>query len=146
MNNTAPSKGGIKINFKSHATTGFPAWRLRNERINSMLTVRHNPDLRSASDWSHHVGNLLQPIRSTTKIWEVKGNLEFHRSFLRHHFGGKPVVASQHVAWIVFSGYDYGRRLATVQVKVYITNQYKKQGSKVQSKSVLQLVLGESCS
>ena len=77
---------------------------------------------------------------------EVTGNLEFHRSFLRHHFAGKPVVASQHVAWIVFSGYDYGRRLATVQVKVYITNQYKKQGSKVQSKSVLQLVLGVSCS
>ena len=146
MNNTAPSKGAIKINFKSHAITGFPAWRLRNERTNSMLVMRHNPDLRSASDWSRRVGNLLQPIRSTTKIWEVKGNLEFHRSFLRHHFGGKPVVASQHVAWIVFSGYDYGRRLATVQVKVYITNQYKKQGSKVQSKSVLQLVLGESCS
>ena len=114
--------------------------------MNNTAPSKAGPDLRSASDWSRRVGNLLQPIRSTTKIWEVTGNLEFHRSFLRHHFAGKLVVASQHVAWIVFSGYDYGRRLATVQVKVYITNQYKKQGSKVQSKSVLQLVLGVSCS
>ena len=29
------------------------------------------PDLRSASDWSCRVGNLLQPIRGTTQIWVV---------------------------------------------------------------------------
>ena len=29
------------------------------------------PDLGSASDWTCRVGNLIQPIRSTTKIWVV---------------------------------------------------------------------------
>ena len=33
--------------------------------------TRHYPDLGSASDWSCRVGNLIQPIRSTTQIWEV---------------------------------------------------------------------------
>ena len=33
------------------ATTGFPAkWPLRNERRNSILMLRHYPDLGSASD------------------------------------------------------------------------------------------------
>ena len=48
------------------ATTGFPAkWHLRNERRNSILMTRHYPDLGGATDWSCHVGNLIQPIRST---------------------------------------------------------------------------------
>ena len=60
------------------ATTGFPAkWRLRNERTNSILMTRHYPDLGSASHWSCHVGNLIQPIRSTTRIWVV----------MRHQYG-----------------------------------------------------------
>ena len=51
-------------------STGFPAkWRLRNERRNSILMTRHHPDLGSASDWSYRVGNLIQPIRSTTQMW-----------------------------------------------------------------------------
>ena len=29
----------------------------------------HYPDLGSASDWSCCMGNLLQPVRSTTQIW-----------------------------------------------------------------------------
>ena len=33
--------------------------------------TRHYPDLGSASDWSYRVGNSIQPIRSTTLIWEV---------------------------------------------------------------------------
>ena len=33
--------------------------------------TRHYPDLGSASDWSCRVGNLIQPIRSTTQIWVV---------------------------------------------------------------------------
>ena len=54
------------------ATTDFPAkWRLRNERRNSILMTCHYPDLGSASDWSYRVGNLIQPIRSTTQIWVV---------------------------------------------------------------------------
>ena len=31
--------------------------------------TRHYTDLGSASDWSCRVGNLIQPIRSTTQIW-----------------------------------------------------------------------------
>ena len=54
------------------ATTGFPAkWRLRNKRRNSILMMCHYLDLGSASDWSCRVGNLIQPIRSTTQIWVV---------------------------------------------------------------------------
>ena len=50
----------------------FPAkWHLRNECRNSILMTRHYPDLGSASDWSCRVGNLIQPIRSTTQIWVV---------------------------------------------------------------------------
>ena len=30
--------------------------------------TRHYPDLGSASDWSYRVGNLIQPIRSTTQM------------------------------------------------------------------------------
>jgi len=31
----------------------------------------HYPDVSSVFNWSCHVGNLLQPIRSTAQIWEV---------------------------------------------------------------------------
>ena len=65
------------------ATTGFPTkWRLRNERRNSILMTRHYPDLGSASDWSCRVGNLIQPIRSTTQIWVV----------MRHQYGISALV------------------------------------------------------
>ena len=37
-------------------------------------------------DWSCRVGNLIQPIRSTTQIWVVtRLGMEFLRSFLRRH-------------------------------------------------------------
>ena len=56
------------------ATTGFPAKkRLKNEFRNSILMTCHHPELGSASNWSHRVGNLLQPIRSTdassVRLW-----------------------------------------------------------------------------
>ena len=54
------------------ASTGFPAkWRLRNERRDSILLTRYYPDLGRVSDRSWRVGNLLQPIRSTTQTWLV---------------------------------------------------------------------------
>ena len=54
------------------ATTGFPTkWRLRNKCRNSILMMRHYPDLGGASDWLCSVGNLLQPIRSPTQVWVV---------------------------------------------------------------------------
>ena len=46
------------------AISGFPAkWRLKNERRNSILMTRRYLDLGTASDWSHCLWNLLQPIR-----------------------------------------------------------------------------------
>ena len=33
--------------------------------------TRNYLDLGSASDWSYRVGNLIQPIRSTTQVWVV---------------------------------------------------------------------------
>ena len=60
------------------ATSGFPAkWRQRNERRNSILVTRHDPDLFSTSDWSCCEGMFLQPIRSTIQIWVV----------VRHQYG-----------------------------------------------------------
>ena len=67
--------------------TGFPVkWRLRNERRNAILMTRHYPDLASASDWSCHVGNLFQPIRSTVQIWVVMRHLY---GISRSSFGGE---------------------------------------------------------
>ena len=60
---------------------------------NSILMTCHYPDLVSASDWSCRVGNLFQPLRSTTQIWVVT----------RHQYGisvlvsQKPWVASPNV-------------------------------------------------
>ena len=39
-----------------------------------ILMMCHYLDLGSASDWSCNKGNLLQPIRSTSQIWEVTGH------------------------------------------------------------------------
>ena len=63
---------------------------------NSIPTTCHYPDLGGASDWSGHKENLLQPIRSTTQIWEeTRHQYGFLRSFLRCHLEGKPVVTSR---------------------------------------------------
>ena len=89
------------------ATIGFPAkWRLRNERRNSILMTRHYPDLGSASDWSCRVGNLIQPIRSSTQIWVVtRDSMDFLCSFLRRHLAVKwPVVASSNVGCFLSLG------------------------------------------
>ena len=61
-----------------------------NERRNSILMTRHYPDLGSASDWSCRVGNLIQPIRSTTRIWVVTRH-QYGISLLvsRTSFGGE---------------------------------------------------------
>ena len=69
--------------------TGFPAkWHLRNERRNSILMTRHYPDLGSASDWSCHEGNLIQPIRSPPQIWVVT----------RHQYGISALVSQMSLA------------------------------------------------
>ena len=49
-------------------TTGFPEkWRLTNERINSIVTMRHYLDLGSASDWLKQISHAARPIKSTTQ-------------------------------------------------------------------------------
>ena len=47
------------------------------------MMTRCYPDLASASDWSCRVGNLIQPIRSTTQIWVVT----------RHQYGISALVS-----------------------------------------------------
>ena len=70
-----PSSSMRKQPTFGDATTGFPTkWRLRNKPRNSILMTRHYPDLDSASDWLCRMGNLIQPIRSTTQIWVVSRN------------------------------------------------------------------------
>ena len=51
--------------------------------------TRHSQDLGSASDWSCHVGNLIQPIRSTTQIWIV----------MRHQYGISALVSQMSFGW-----------------------------------------------
>ena len=49
--------------------TGFPTkWHLRNEHRNSILIMRHYPDLDSASDWMKQIFN---QSKVRTQIWEV---------------------------------------------------------------------------
>ena len=77
------------------ATTSFPAkWRLRNECTTSILMTRHYPDL---SGWSkfptRHDQSEAQPRSGS---WRVKST-----EFLRRHFAGKPVVASQNDGWFL---------------------------------------------
>ena len=43
----------------------------------------HYPELGSACVWSCHVGNLIQPIRSTTQIWVL----------MRHQYGISALVS-----------------------------------------------------
>ena len=43
----------------------------------------HHTELGSASNWSYHVGNLLQAFRSTTQIWVVT----------RHQYGISALVS-----------------------------------------------------
>lgn len=146
MNDTAPSKRGIKINFKRHATTGFPTWRLRNERINSVLMMHHNPDLQCASDWSRRVETLLLPIRTTTEIWEGT----------RHQYGIAGLVSQTLLCRETSSGTTTRCMDCVLELWLWqTTGIYSRQGryymyqqflinirSRVQSKSVLQLVIG----
>ena len=89
----------------SPTTTGFPTkWRLRNKRRNSILITHHYPDLGSASDWSRRMGNLIQPIRSTTQVWVVTSSVwNFCAHFSDAIWQGNQWWLCQMLA--VFSGY-----------------------------------------
>ena len=99
-----------------NANTGFPAkWHLRNERRNSILMTCHYTDLSSASDWSCHEGNLIQPIRSTTQIWVVTRH-QYAISALvsQMSLAEKPVVALPNVT----SFFWLFKRLKTVAMSL----------------------------
>ena len=51
--------------------------------------TRHNTELGSASDWSYRVGNLIQPISTTTQIWVVT----------RHQYGISALVSKTSFGW-----------------------------------------------
>ena len=67
LKSTSPANLRKQPTFRD-APASFPR---NNECRNSKLTTRHYLDLGSASGWSCGVGNLFQPIRSTTQIWIV---------------------------------------------------------------------------
>ena len=75
-----------------------------NERRNSILMTRHYPDLGSASDWSCRVGNLIQPIRSTTQIWVVT----------RHQYGISALVSQTSFRWETSGGVSKYRLFSQV--------------------------------
>ena len=75
---------------------------------NFVLMMCHYLDLGSASDWSCNKGNLLQPIRSTSQIWEVTGH-GYGISVLMH---SSDVILLQNQWWwgnvsAVFSSYSF---------------------------------------
>ena len=89
---------GLHCTF-CNAITFFPVkWRPRNDCRNSILMMCHYPNLGGASDWSRHVRNLIQPIRSTTQI-RVVSRHQYGISALvcQTSFRGKTVVASRNV-------------------------------------------------
>ena len=80
--------------------TGFPTkWHLRNEHRNTILTIRHYPDLDSASDWMKQIFNQSKVLTRSGK-WRVI-NTEFLCSFLRRHFTSKLLVVPQNVGYFL---------------------------------------------
>ena len=64
--------------------------------------AKRHPDLGSASDWLKQISFAAQPIRSSTHMWlEHVIRMDFLRSFLRHHFELKPLVASLNVGCLL---------------------------------------------
>ena len=102
LKSTSPANLRKQPTFRD-ATASFPR---NNECRNSKLTMRHYLDLGSASGWSCGVGNLFQPIRSTTQIWIVT----------RHQYGISALLSQtpfrrgdqwcRRGMWAVFSGYS----------------------------------------
>ena len=79
-----------------NATTGFPSnWRLRIDRRNSILMIRHYPKRGNASDSLRQISHAARPIRNTSQISKVARDRL--RSLLRRRFAEKPVVASRNV-------------------------------------------------
>ena len=61
----------VTLNFATHLW--FPREITSEEQGQKIASSsqKHYPDLGSASDWSCRLGNLIQPITSTTQIWVV---------------------------------------------------------------------------
>ena len=107
------------LNFSSrlekslNSVNSFTLGRAKHSGSDRKCKYRYFPfsdplsDQGSASDWSCHLGNLFQPIRSTTQIWVVKCHqygisvLISQMSFLKGNSGS--IVKCQ---LFVFSGYS----------------------------------------
>ena len=83
----------------------WPSKMTSEKHRNSILMTRHYRDMGNFSDWSCRVGNLIQPIRSTTQIWVVTRH-QYGISVLVSHtsFGGE-------TSGSVFTGYLIFRTL-----------------------------------
>ena len=83
----------------------WPSKMTSEKHRNSILMTRHYRDMGNFSDWSCRVGNLIQPIRSTTQIWVVTCH-QYGISALVSHtsFGGE-------TSGSVFTGYLIFRTL-----------------------------------
>ena len=102
LKSTSPANLRKQPTFRD-ATASFPR---NNECRNSKLTTRHYLDLGSASGWSCGVGNLFQPIRSTTQIWIVT-RLQYGISALLSQTSFRRGDQwCRRGMWAVFSGYS----------------------------------------
>ena len=80
--------------------TGFPMkWRLRNKHRNSIVIMRHHPDLDSASDWMKQIFNQSKVLTRSGKRRVI--SMEFLCSFLRRHFTSKLLVVPQNVGYFL---------------------------------------------
>ena len=80
--------------------------------------TRHHPDLGSASDWSCHMGNLIQPIKSTTQIWVVTCHQYGISAFVSQtSFGGQTngsIAKSQLFSQATLISEDQGGKLLPI--------------------------------
>ena len=82
LHNIPPLKHDKKADNSRHHHW-YPREMASEKQVQKFHTDNaHYPDLDSASDWSCYMRNLLQPIRSTTKIWVVT----------RHQYGISALV------------------------------------------------------
>ena len=55
----------VRLIFSQAKVNSLEKWRLRNDRRNSILMMRHHPVL-SAFDWLKQIFHAVRPIRSTS--------------------------------------------------------------------------------
>ena len=84
--------------FGDATSTFSMKWRVRNERINSVLMTCHYRDLGSVSDWLEQIPAQHNQSETLPRSgqWRVI-SIEFLHLFLRRHFARKLVLRSRNV-------------------------------------------------